>query len=84
MAWLSPHIYNHDERRVGLEWKCPIRDGFCWVPFKTWPIREPRWNWDGNRERPTVTPSIHCIACGFHANLVEGQFQPTPDSKQKP
>lgn len=39
------------------------------------------WQWDGNRERPTITPSINCIAekdgkptggCGWHGFITNG------------
>jgi hypothetical protein len=39
------------------------------------------WGWDGNRDRPTLTPSINCIAekdgkptggCGWHGHITAG------------
>lgn len=39
------------------------------------------WGWDGNKERPTLTPSINCIAekdgkptggCGWHGFITNG------------
>lgn len=39
------------------------------------------WKWDGNRERPTITPSINCLAekdgqpaggCGWHGHITNG------------
>jgi hypothetical protein len=42
------------------------------------------WAWDGNMERPTVTPSINCIAvkdgkptggCGWHGHITNGLMQ---------
>jgi len=39
------------------------------------------WQWDGNMERPTITPSINCIAekdgkptggCGWHGFITNG------------
>lgn len=40
------------------------------------------WVWDGNREKPTVTPSIYRIgaACKWHGFLIAGVFQLTPGS----
>lgn len=85
MTWLDPHVFEYDERRRGLEWTCPANAANrCMVAFKTWPIREPRWNWDGNREKPSVQPSIHCMICGFHATCLKGVFVVAPDSKRKP
>ena len=36
--------------------------------------RRPSWNWDGNRDRPTLTPSVNCTGfpCGWHGWLREG------------
>jgi hypothetical protein len=31
------------------------------------------WEWDGNIENPTLTPSIHHIGC-WHGWLTDGQF----------
>ena len=42
------------------------------------------WGWDGNRERPTVTPSINCLAekdgkpaggCGWHGFITKGEIR---------
>jgi hypothetical protein len=34
---------------------------------------KPQWNWDGNRENPTFTPSIDCSGhCGFHGYIRAG------------
>lgn len=48
----------------------PTPDGFC------------VWAWDGNRERPTITPSINCRSvddegkpaggCGWHGFITNG------------
>lgn len=32
------------------------------------------WSWDGNREKPTLTPSIHCIGV-WHGFLRAGRFE---------
>ena len=34
----------------------------------------PQWDWDGNREAPTFSPSINCEAnCGWHGFLRTGR-----------
>jgi hypothetical protein len=34
----------------------------------------PQWDWDGNREAPTFTPSINCSAhCGWHGYIRNGR-----------
>lgn len=30
------------------------------------------WHWDGNVERPTITPSIDCTVCKRHFVVTEG------------
>lgn len=36
------------------------------------------WSWNGNREKPTTKPSIHCNpakgGCGWHGWLTDGRF----------
>lgn len=34
----------------------------------------PQWDWDGNREAPTFSPSINCEkACGWHGYIKAGR-----------
>jgi len=36
-----------------------------------------KWNWDGNKEFPTLTPSIQKLtACKWHGYLTKGEFVP--------
>ncbi len=42
----------------------------------TKPACKPSWAWDGNADRPTLTPSIDCKACGWHGWLQSGEFRP--------
>lgn len=30
------------------------------------------WNWDGDVQKPTITPSIQCQACGLHVVITGG------------
>lgn len=32
----------------------------------------PQWNWDGDRVRPTFTPSINCVSC-WHGYIRGGR-----------
>jgi hypothetical protein len=32
------------------------------------------WEWDGNREKPTLSPSIHCVGV-WHGYLRAGRFE---------
>lgn len=39
------------------------------------------WSWDGNREQPTLSPSIRRIGgCKWHGHLQNGTWVPTGDS----
>jgi hypothetical protein len=51
---------------------------------RTTPERLCVWQWDGNLDRPTITPSINCIAekdgkptggCGWHGFITSGVMQ---------
>lgn len=57
---------------------CPLRPGRdCHVLLKPWPILAPTWDWDGNREKPTLSPSINCNGngcCGWHGFIQAGQL----------
>ena len=39
-----------------------------------------RHGWDGNRDEPTITPSIGCDShprrCGWHGNIIKGEITP--------
>jgi hypothetical protein len=33
------------------------------------------WQWDGNRDAPTITPSVNCEKlCGWHGFITKGHF----------
>lgn len=35
------------------------------------------WEWDGNREAPTISPSVNCEnVCGWHGWIRNGQWTP--------
>lgn len=58
---------------------CPRKPGQeCHVLLKPWPIRNcPTWDWDGNRDAPTLSPSINCNGeggCGWHGFIQAGQI----------
>lgn len=43
----------------------------------------PSWHWDGDREKPTLSPSIRDLAgCKFHGFLQQGVWTFCPDSGQ--
>lgn len=42
------------------------------LPLK--PTHQNGWNWDGDRQRPSFTPSILNKSCGWHGYLVAGEW----------
>ncbi len=52
------------------------------VPSEAWGVCAGRlplncpdgWTWDGNQERPTLSPSIHCVD-HWHGYLRAGRFE---------
>jgi hypothetical protein len=61
---------------AGLAFMCPCgcgREGY--LPFR--PEPSPSWEWDGNREAPTLKPSIQQVGgCKWHGWLTAGVFEP--------
>lgn len=63
---------------AGLHFVCPCGCGaILGVAFKNPPeFYGPVWEWDGNKEKPTVKPSIrHMGGCKWHGYLTDGIFQ---------
>jgi uncharacterized protein DUF6527 len=58
---------------AGLAFCCPCGCGLeGWLPVNV----EHGWQWDGNDERPTLTPSIK-NPCAYHGYLKDGYFTPS-------
>ncbi len=79
-AWPNHTIEGQPGATGHMEFICP-NGKHCAVLIGPQPVPRPRpdacyvWGWDGNRDRPTLTPSINCIAekdgkptggCGWH------------------
>jgi hypothetical protein len=61
-----------------LLYGCPNGRGSCGVPIQPSPPNQAgcSWNWDGNTDAPTLTPSINCIAgCGWHGFMTKGELK---------
>ena len=43
---------------AGMNYVCPCGCGAL-APLYFKPEPSPSWHWDGNREQPTLTPSVH-------------------------
>jgi hypothetical protein len=71
-----------DESGAYISYGCPLRPGqSCGVPINTGEKRDRHWLWDGNKELPTLTPSINCLStvngqpaagCGWHGHITAG------------
>lgn len=65
-----------DGRVGGLAFICPCgckREGYLPVETNT---PGPRWDWDGNHERPTLTPSVLFRGgCQWHGFLTNGEWR---------
>ena len=69
-----------------LQYNCPCGCGSVgqihMVPTGT-PHDSRTWEWDGNRERPTLSPSIRrTIDCKFHGHLQAGVWSACADGAQ--
>ncbi len=68
------------DKILGLLYVCPCGcDSISALPFNLDEGKnsdEPaKWNWNGNMEKPTLTPSIRRMeGCKFHGHLVSGIF----------
>lgn len=74
-AWMR----DNGGRITGLMFRCPRCNHFGRVVFKPRANNMPGgWDWDGNVEAPTVTPSIlhDSKRCGWHGYLTAGEFVP--------
>lgn len=72
---------------AGIAFVCPGgcgSTGFCYVENPERIVdKVPRWTWNGDREKPTLNPSILATkppGCGWHGYLTDGVFTPTSDS----
>ncbi|MBY0581546.1 MAG: hypothetical protein K2P68_01330 [Sphingomonas sp.] len=60
---------------MGIAFRCP-----CGCGFESWlPIRDDHtgWQWDGNREAPSLTPSVlqSGLPCKWHGYLTNGEWR---------
>lgn len=64
------------EKLVGFAFVCPCgcgREGY--LPIDTF-TAGPRWDWNGDRERPTLTPSVLFRGgCQWHGFLTNGEWR---------
>lgn len=75
--------YGDGQRGPRIVFTCPRGKGLCGVPLHPSPPLQNGaiWTWDGNRDAPTIIPSINCLAekdgkpaggCGWHGFITRG------------
>lgn len=73
--------WNADGSVKTLIFRCPRLDRNCSIHIKNGnaePIGHV-FGWNGNIEKPTITPSIGCDdapRCGWHGNIANGEITP--------
>lgn len=68
-----------------MAFRCPRGHGECLIALRPQTFTNGAgWNWDGNREAPTISPSINCLSehngrpaagCGWHGWIRAGKFE---------
>ncbi|NOX41138.1 MAG: hypothetical protein GXP05_11690 [Alphaproteobacteria bacterium] len=71
--------YYGREGTSGMSFVCPCGCGNkCYIKFEDseGAAAAPRWNWDGNKENPTLTPSVFNtgLPCKWHGWLQNGEW----------
>lgn len=72
----AKYYTSHGGTRVGgLIIGCPGCGKLTLLPFKPVEVGA-AWEWDGDRDQPTLTPSIRHtdVTCGWHGHLIRGKF----------
>ncbi len=66
----------------GMHFACPQCAQITGLRFVGARYEDGFWRWDGNRDKPTLTPSIIHRNCGWHGYLTAGQWIAFDDSVQ--
>lgn len=65
------------EGGIGMAFRCPCgcgRDGY--LPIRPPDDHGPSWEWNGDRQRPTLKPSIQQVGgCRWHGYLRNGVWE---------
>jgi hypothetical protein len=74
-AYRIDRVGNREKWQLAMH--CP-KFGICYIPIHQGEATRspiPTWWWNGNEERPTITPSVGCDApprCGQHRTIQDG------------
>lgn len=75
------HIYCECPCGCAAHMRLPIHD----TPEQPAPANRPSWWWNGDRDKPTLRPSIRDTAgCRFHGHLTDGVWTFEHDSGVQP
>lgn len=72
------HFRDRDGKLWGITFICPCGCGSeSWLPVDRRGRPGPSWEWDGNREAPTLTPSVFNsgMPCQWHGWLRAGKWE---------
>lgn len=68
-----------DKVTLRIVFVCPCgthADGYGVRAVPLEPCSEPHWDWDGNRDEPSLTPSLQDVSsCRWHGYLTKGVFR---------
>jgi len=72
-----PGAFQFEANDKGIFYVCPCGcQSLGFLGFRGLEDKErPSWEWDGNREKPTLSPSILRRACGWHGFLRGGAWE---------
>lgn len=72
-----PGAFSFEAEDKGIFYNCPCGcDTKGFIPFRNKVTDRPSWNWDGNRDAPTLDPSIQRTqGCKWHGHLIAGVWQ---------
>lgn len=83
MRWWQPD--GGERRPKWMSFPCPGKQtpsgGRCMVPiFPQKNGNGASWQWNGDQEKPTLTPSINCYGC-WHGFITNGEITPDVDGR---
>lgn len=70
----KPGVSKWFEDFGNLTFMCPCGCGAV-AGINLKPVYPHGWDWDGNKELPTINPSIKISPCGWHGYLRAGVFE---------
>ena len=74
----TAHIHTYDDGATVLNYVCPCGCAMAYqIAIYVEGQQAHGWKWNGNRERPTLSPSIAMVegTCRWHGWLTDGVFR---------